>query len=84
MEQAQVYGQLTNILRDVLMNDDLVVSSSLSARDVEGWDSFKMIEIIMAVEAQFNIHIPSQQVDRLETVGDLATLILSKGTATVV
>jgi acyl carrier protein len=78
MEQAAIYGELTTIMRDVLMQDDLVLSPSLTARQVEGWDSFKMIEIIVAVEAHFGIKVPSHQVDRLETVGDLAKLIMAR------
>ncbi|MBE7210752.1 MAG: acyl carrier protein, partial [Gluconacetobacter diazotrophicus] len=63
------------IMRDVLMQDDLVLRPDMTAKDVEGWDSFKMIEIVMAVEAEFGIKIRSQQLDSLETVGDLASLI---------
>lgn len=78
MEETAIYGELTTILRDVLMQDDLVLSPELTARQVEGWDSFKTIEIILAVEAHFGIKVPSHQVDRLESVGDLAALIIAK------
>ncbi|MCQ8242169.1 acyl carrier protein [Rhizosaccharibacter radicis] len=75
MTDADIYPPLTDIMRDVLMQDDLELSPELSAKDVEGWDSFKMIEIIMAVEAQFGIKVPSQQLDKLENVGDLVKVI---------
>ena len=78
MHEAAVYSELTTIMRDVLMRDDLVLSPGLTAKQVEGWDSFKMIEIVLAVEAHFRIRVPSQEVDRLETVGDLATLIIAR------
>jgi acyl carrier protein len=78
MEQAAIYGELTTIMRGVLMQDDLVLSPGLTARQVEGWDSFKMIEIIVAVEAHFGIKVPSHQVDRLDSVGDLAALIMER------
>ena len=75
MTDAEIYAQLTDIMRDVLMNDDLELNPKLSAKDVEGWDSFKMIEIVMAVESHFGIKVPSQQLDKLENVGDLVGLI---------
>jgi len=75
MTEAEIYPQLTEIMRDVLMLDDLDLRADLSAKDVEGWDSFKMIEIIMAVEAHFGIKVPSQALDKLENVGDLVRLI---------
>ena len=78
MEDAVVYPELVTIMRDVLMQPDLVLSPRLTAKQVEGWDSFKMIEIILAVEAHFNIKVRSHQVDQLETVGDLTNLIIAE------
>ncbi len=77
-DQKEIYARLTDIMRDVLMQDDLVLRPDLSAHDVEGWDSFKMIEIVMAVEAEFQIKVPSQKLDALENVGDLVALIESQ------
>ena len=75
MTDAAITEQLTEIMRDVLMHDDLVLRPDMTAKEVEGWDSFKMIEIVMAVEQDFGIKVPSQQLDTLETVGDLSALI---------
>jgi acyl carrier protein len=75
MTDADIYTQLTDIVRDVLMNDDLVLTPQLTAKEVEGWDSFKMIEIVMAVEANFGLKVQSKQLDSLENVGDLVALI---------
>lgn len=60
------------------MRDDLVLTPQLTAADVEGWDSFRMIEIIMAVEARFEFKVPTRELDALENVGDLARLIASR------
>ncbi len=75
MTKDQIYQELTDIMRDVLMQDDLILTPELSADQVEGWDSFKMIEIIVAVESHFRLKVQSKQLDSLETVGDLVTLI---------
>jgi acyl carrier protein len=75
MTEAEIYHDLTEIIRDVLMQDDLVLHPNLTAMEVEGWDSFKMIEIVMAIESKFGIKIKSQQLDSLEKVGDLVALI---------
>ncbi len=75
MTEAEIYHDLTEIIRDVLMQDDLVLHPNLTAMEVEGWDSFKMIEIVMAMESKFGIKIKSQQLDSLEKVGDLVALI---------
>lgn len=75
MTEEQIYAELTDIIRDVLMQDELVLTPDLTAKQVEGWDSFKMIEIVMAVESHFRIKVPSKQLDSLEKVGDLVALI---------
>ena len=45
VDEKQILIELTEILRDVFMRDDLVVSPATTADDVPGWDSFKQIEI---------------------------------------
>jgi acyl carrier protein len=75
MTDIEIYEQLTTIIRDVLMNDDVVLRPDLTANEVDGWNSFKMIEIIMAVEAHFDLKVRSKELDALENVGDLVALI---------
>ena len=78
MTEPQIYQALTTIFRDVLLRDDLVLSDGLSAKDVPDWDSFKQIEIIIAVEKQFAIKLRTREMDSLNSVGDLARLIAGK------
>ena len=57
------------------MNFDLVLRPDLTAKEVDGWDSYKMIEIILAVESHFGLKVKSKELDDLENVGDLVALI---------
>jgi acyl carrier protein len=75
MTDGEIYEQLTEIIRDVLMNFDLVLRPDLTAQEVDGWNSYKMIEIILAVESHFGLKVKSKELDDLENVGDLVTLI---------
>lgn len=78
MTEPQIYESLTTIFRDVFLRDDMVLSPELSARQVPDWDSFKQIEIIIAVESQFSIKFGTREMDSLNNVGDLARLIAAK------
>ncbi len=78
MNEDEVYRVLDEIFKDVFFRDDIVLSPQLTAQDVDGWDSFKQIEIIIGVEQRFGIKLRSREVDNLQSVGGLATLILSK------
>ena len=60
------------------MRDDIVLKPELSAKDVEGWDSFKQIEILLATEERFGIKFSTREVDSLQNVGDLARLVAAK------
>ena len=75
MTDGEIYEQLTEIIRDVLMDFDLVLRPDLTAKEVDGWNSYKMIEIIVAVESQFGLKVKSKELDDLENVGDLVALI---------
>jgi len=78
MTEPQIYQALTTIFRDVFLRDDMVLSAGLTARDVPDWDSFKQIEIIIAVESRFGIKFGTREMDSLNNVGDLARLIADK------
>jgi acyl carrier protein len=69
---------LTEIIGDTLDVDDLVLTPDTTATDVPGWDSLKMVSIIIAIEARFHIRIRSSEIDTLKTVGDLAGVIRTK------
>jgi acyl carrier protein len=78
MANEAIYEKLTEVFQDIFLRDDLVLTPALSAKDVEGWDSFKMIEIIMATEEQFGVKLSTSEVDSLQSVGDLVTIIKAK------
>jgi acyl carrier protein len=78
MTEVEIYEGLTTIFHDVFLRDDVVLSSGLSARDVADWDSFKQIEIIIAVEGRFGIKFSTREMDGLTNVGDLVRLIAEK------
>jgi len=40
-----------------------------------GADSLDMIEMLMALEEEFNISVPDDQAENLKTVGDIANFI---------
>ena len=78
MTEPQIYEALTTIFHDVFLRDDIVLSPRLSAREVPDWDSFKQIEIIIAVESHFGIKFQTREMDALANVGDLVRLITDK------
>ena len=78
MTKPEIYEVLTRIFREVFASEDMILSDELSAKEVPDWDSFKQIEIIIAVEERFGIKFRTREMDSLNNVGDLVKLIASK------
>ena len=78
MSEAEIYAELGEIFRDVFLTDDIELRPELSAKDVPGWDSFKQIDIILAVEEKYRIKLNTKELDSLHNVGDLVRVIADK------
>ena len=78
MRKDPVFDTAVDIIRGVFQRGDLKITSKTSAADVPGWDSFKMIEIIMEVEKRFGITMETRDMDHIHCVGDLVIRISDK------
>ena len=70
--------KLTKIFHDLFNNPDLVLTDKLTAGDVEGWDSFNHINLVMIVEEEFNVRFSTSEIAQLANVGQFKELIASK------
>lgn len=70
--------KLLPIFRSVFDDDDLVIYTSTTARDVDGWDSLAHIRLIVAIEKSFRLRFTAAEIADIENVGQMAELILSK------
>lgn len=78
MTDKDVIDRLTNIFRDILDDDDLVLTPETTASDVSGWDSANHINIVVATEVRFKIRFTNGEIERLNNVGDFVALIQQK------
>lgn len=81
MDDGQVYQELTAIFREVFADEAIVLRPETTAVDIPGWDSGRMIELIIAAEERFKVRFTSREVDRFERVGDFARTIREKSAA---
>ena len=75
---SEIIERLTPIFRDVLDDDDLVITPATKADDVDGWDSLAHIHLVVSIEKAFKMRFTAEEVSSLENVGDLVTLIIKK------
>jgi acyl carrier protein len=75
METVEIYARLTEIFRDLFADDDIVLTSETTADDIEGWDSFNHISVIVAVETRFGVKMTTNEIEGLSNVGALVAAI---------
>lgn len=76
-----IYDRLLPIFRDVFDDETLALSPSMTAGDVDGWDSLAHIRLIVSVETDFGVKFSAADVSSLKNVGDFVALIEEKLTS---
>ncbi len=77
MEQAQVdiLTKFTEVARQVEKGKDLPAITKESKITALGIDSVSMMEIIGVLEDDLDVSIPDEKLARIQTVGDIETVI---------
>lgn len=78
MTEDEVFTKLGDILAEIFQRNDIPVGPNLNAKDVEGWDSHKQIELLISTEERFGLRFRTKEIDALHNLGDLARLVLSR------
>lgn len=77
MSDDPVTPRLTTVFQDVFDDPALQIRRDMTAADVDGWDSLKHLRLILSIEREFKIRLPSTKVTGLKNVGDMIDLIRS-------
>jgi len=75
MTSHEILETLTELLQDVLDDDDIALAPETTARDVRGWDSLANVRFMLAVERRFKTKFAAAEVANLKSVGGLVQLI---------
>lgn len=78
MQRDEIYTRLTELFRELFSDDDIVLRPEMTADDIEGWDSFNHLSIIVAVETRFGIKMKTSEIEKLANVGELVAAIETK------
>jgi acyl carrier protein len=78
MTTAEIHQKLTEVFRDIFDDDTLQITDTMTADDVDDWDSITHINLIAAVEKTFKVSFNTKDVKALKNVGDFIQLIASR------
>jgi acyl carrier protein len=73
--------KIKDIIVEQLGVDPEKVKTEASFIDDLGADSLDIVELVMAMEEEFDLEIPDEDAEKMKTVGDVANYLQSKGKA---
>ncbi len=78
MTREEVFERLNKVFQDVFDDDTIEVHDETTADDIDEWDSFEHINLVVAVEDEFSFKIPMGKVVTMKNVGEMVDIILEK------
>ncbi|MHB9010755.1 MAG: acyl carrier protein [Ignavibacteriaceae bacterium] len=73
-----VTERLQKIILNELKLDSFDLRDETTANQVPGWDSFNHINVILAVEKDYNIRFKGLEILKVKNIGELQKLVDSK------
>ena len=71
--------KIAEIIKEQLNLDDVEITEETSFKDDLGADPLDLFELVMAFEEEYGIEIPSEELEKLSTVGDVVEYIKAQG-----
>lgn len=78
MERSEILQKINEVFIDNLDNDDIVLTESSTADDIEEWDSLTHVQLVVAVEKKFKIRFNAKEIQSWKNVGEMIDSIITK------
>ncbi len=78
MTREELFDGVQDIFRDIFDEDDMVIEDKTSSDDVEEWDSLNHINLVSAIEKEFEIRFSLGELMALKDVGAMIDLMVEK------
>ena len=75
MNPDAIFEKVKEVIMDQLAVEDDAVKLETSFIDDLGADSLDIVELIMALEEEFDLQIPDSEAEKIATVGDVIEYI---------
>ncbi len=80
MTQAEAFERVVKIITPHVKNQDALANVSESSHILDDLkvNSARLVDVVLAFEDEFDIEIPDEDVDNVNTVGDCVKMIIDK------
>lgn len=76
--ESDILAIFTRILRDLLLDDSIILTMETRRPDIPNWDSFAYVNFIVAAESELGIRFNVAEVESFETVGDIVAAAVTR------
>ena len=77
MDRNEILNRVQETFREILNNDEIVLSEEMEPKDVDEWNSLAQAQIIIALEHELNIHFSLVELISIKKVEDIVNIIYS-------
>ncbi len=74
-----MFEKVKSVIEEKLNAEGVNITEDTSFKDDLNADSLDLFELVMALEDEFETEIPSEDLEKLTTVGDVLEYLKSKG-----
>lgn len=74
-----MFEKLVEVIKEQLNVEDVNITMETTFKDDLGADSLDLFELVMALEDEYSVEIPSEDLEKLLTVGDVVEYLKGKG-----
>jgi len=78
MDKAEIGARVRKVLAEQLAVDETQVTPDARFAEDLNADSLDLVEAVLALEEEWNIEIPEEEMDGVKTVGQAVQLVASK------
>lgn len=71
MERTEILQKLQTVYRDILDDENIVVTEETTADDIEEWDSITHVQIVAEIQKVFGVKFSAKEMLLWENVGDI-------------
>lgn len=74
-----MFEKVKQMIAEQLSADESTLTEETSFKDDLGADSLDLFQLVMAMEDEFKVEIPSEDLEKLATVGNVMKYLKDKG-----
>lgn len=78
MNREMALGRIKEIFIDVFDDSSLIITEHLSTEDVDHWDSLNHINLLSAIQQEFQVTFELSELHSLKNIGAIIDSILKK------